>query len=400
MNERSVVGLMVLVEAVIVAVMILTYDTQPCSDYAAIWETACQYAKGDYTAGLQPDNYMYYFNWQIGIAFFESLIIRVFGENFAVLKILNAMLVMVMNYCMYRMCKRRAGREVACYAYALSTLHMAWFLSIPQLTNHHVTILLAFLIYCLLESKSPVKWAAAGLISAILNIIRPYGIIFVLAAGCLAVYRMLKAKSGRELRSWIIGIVGFVVLYYLQTVLCNQFFRTIGANAGNITEANIPYYKFQKGLYGGGGAYLGLQEVGFDYAVYNQNMRTELIEMITRQPLTVVKFVLNKMCRYLGMFDYQFEMTYNHDVEFYTQYPVRALYSTSWFQYLVLLLLALYGLKKYKRHQVDIYSIFFIGNTLIYLFIEAFSSYRFESYVFLIYLAAYGLYGIQNRTSL
>ena len=63
-----------------------------------------------------------------------------------------------------------------------------------------------------------------------------------------------------------------------------------------------------------------------------------------------IAFFESIVVRYLGLFDYQFEMTYNHDVEMYTQYPVKALYSTSWFQYALLLILAFFGFREYKQN--------------------------------------------------
>ena len=78
-------------------------------------------------------------------------------------------------------------------------------------------------------------------------------------------------------------------------------------------------------------------------------------------------------------------------------YPVKAFYSTSWFEYLALLLLAFWGLKKYITKDIDIYMIFFIGNSLVYIFIEAISCYRFESYAMLIMWAAIGMNLIYNK---
>ena len=150
-------------------------------------------------------------------------------------------------------------------------------------------------------------------------------------------------------------------------------------------------------MLGGKSAYDGLKEVEFDYDAYNRTAIERIAKAIRYRPMSIVKYVANKMCRYLGMFDYLFENTYDHNMDFWSQYPVRAFYSTSWFQYVILLLLALYGLWKFKLYKVDAYSIFFIGNTIIYFFIEAFSSYRFESYVFLFYLAAHGMYALQKK---
>lgn len=96
---------------------------------------------------------------------------------------------------------------------------------------------------------------------------------------------------------------------------------------------------------------------------------------------------------YLGLFDYKFENTYNHDMSIWAQYPIKAFYSFGWGQYIFLIVFAIIGYNKWrKNHDVDIFQVFYIGNTLVYLFIEAFSAYRYESYPILIMFAGYGLY--------
>lgn len=146
--------------------------------------------------------------------------------------------------------------------------------------------------------------------------------------------------------------------------------------------------------------YSDLKAFNYDYEAYNGAMKKELSAHIAEKPVQTFIYVANKMVRYLGLFDYQFEMTYNHDVAFYTQYPVRALYCISWFQYIGILIFSIIGYRRYTlRYSTDIYQIFFIGNTLVYFLIEAYSSYRFESYPFLITLAALGIDVCVNRSS-
>src|SRR5690606_17556255 len=96
-------------------------------------------------------------------------------------------------------------------------------------------------------------------------------------------------------------------------------------------------------------------------------------------------------CRYLGLFDYQFEQTYNHDDKIWKQYPIKAFYSAAWMQYIVYVLLALVGFHYWrKNNDLDIYQIWFVGNTAVYIFVEAFTSYRFEHYIFIFVMAGYG----------
>lgn len=385
-SEHFFIFFMVATEIAIAMFMIFSYDTWPCSDYAAIWISANEMARGIFVRGTNPADYMYCYNWQLGIAAFESLIIRL-GGNFFTLKILNSCLLMLLQFLEYRLVKSKFGPCAASYAYVLSTLFMPWCLTIPQFTNHHIGCVLLLFGLFLLDQYKLLSWIAAGVLLAMMNVLRPLGIIVLLSAGCLTIYSLLQKRHIKPL----LLFCGLLISYTLVIALFDSLFIALGYTDANISQARIPYFKFQKGLYAYDTPADDLKTYDYNYDTYNAAMKEELIDVLQTKPLQTVVFIANKMVRYLGLFDYQFEMTYNHDVAFYTQYPVKALYSTSWFQYIGVLILALIGYQEYrKRAPVDIYQIFFIGNTLVYIFIEAFSSYRFESYCFLLMWAALG----------
>lgn len=387
MPNRRIVPAMVLLECVIALVMIVSFDTQPCSDYAGIWKAANEMARGTFTDGLDPTAYMYYFNWQLGISAFESLFIRA-GADFLFFKLLNAALLMAVQYIIFRLTLSRFGKVPACYAYALSVLYLPWCLSIPQFTNHHIGLIFLLFSLILLNRQGFGAWMAAGLLTGVLNVLRPLGILVVLSALCLALVSLTSQKRAKPLVLFLV----FLASYLLTLALFDRLFVAVGYTDAPVSQARLPYFKFQKGLY----AYItpadDLKAYQFDYSAYNGAMKEELLHRVFSSPLETLIFVANKMVRYLGLFDYQFEMTYNHDVGFYTAYPVKALYCISWFQYIAIVVFSIRGYRKVReRFPLDIYQIFFIGNTLVYLFIEAFSSYRFESYPFLLILAALGL---------
>ena len=386
-SERFVIHTLIAVQILLSSIMILSYNTQPCSDYAMIWNSANEIAQGTFTSGINPTHYMYYYNWQLGITVFESLLIRL-GFTFAGLKVFNAIILMIIQYMEYYLVKKKWGFSIACTAYTLSTFFLPWCLTIPQFTNHHIGLIFLLLTLCLLEQPKAFSWFEAGIILAVMNVLRPLGIIVLLAAICYSIYLIVQKRSLYPL----FPLFCLLVSYSISLMCFNTAFIHAGYTDAPISQARIPYFKFQKGLYGYNHPFEGLKSFGYDYDAYNAAMKQDLLHHISTQPLEIIIFIANKMVRYLGLFDYQFEMTYNHDVSFYTQYPVRALYILSWFQYIGFCLLALRGYLTYrKQHPMDVFQIFFIGNTLVYFLIEAFSSYRFESYPFLIMLAAVGL---------
>lgn len=377
---------MVLAQLIIAVVMIFAYDTKPVSDYAAIWESAQEMAKGSFSSGLVPATYMYVYNWQLGITAFEALGISL-GMNFFAFKILNALLVCLFCFFEYHLVRRKCGERAANVAYAVSTFFLPWILTIPQFTNHHIGLGLILIILYLLEKNNWQSWCGAGLLTAVLNVLRPMGIIIALTAIAMAIY---KCIAKRAIKPGMKAVL-FVVVYSICLSIFNMAFVKADYTDIGISEARIPYYKFQKGLYGYNTPAEDLIKYDYDIEKYNEAMREQLKDELTNNPIQTCVFVANKMVRYLGLFDYQFEMTFNHDATVYTKYPIKALYCMGWFQYVLIVAMALFGYREYERRNgMDVYQIFFIGNTIVYVFIEAFSSYRFESYTILIMLAADG----------
>lgn len=393
-SEKLLIITMVAIGVCSALLMNVAYNTKPCSDYSMIWNAAIKMANGSFAESLSSADYMYHYNWQIGIAFFESIVVRLFGANFFVLKIFNAILMIATHYAIYFMCKKKFGHNVAVYAYVTSALFLPWLLSVPQFTNHHLGILLLLVSLYFLEKKQWWAWCVAGCAAGLLNVVRPMGILIVLTGVCLTVFNAVKAKSFKPL----INIVVFVVCFLLIVSAFDILFVELGYADSPVSSAKLKYFKFQKGLYGYNSISQDLESFDYNYNEYNNAMKQELISTVSSSPIQILRFVGFKMVRYLGLFDYQFEMTYNHDVEMYTQYPVKALYSTSWFQYALLLIFAFFGFREYKqKYAVDSYLIFFIGNTLVYFFVEAWSSYRFESYPFLIIFAALGMKAVADK---
>jgi len=397
-RESAFVAIMIALGCVISVAMIASYNTVPVVDYKAIWDSAVAMAQGTFLDGFNPSAYMYYYNWQLGIAAFESLFIRL-GATFFFFKVFNACLLMVICLIEYVLVKKRFGAKPARTVYILATLFLPWCLTIPQFSNHHIGLVFLLVALYLIEADTKLSWALAGILAACLNVLRPLGVIVFLSVVCVAFYQMVKT---RQLFKPVIKLALYSICFFAVIALFDSVFVAAGYTDAKISESRIPYFKFQKGLYAYSDELLNdLKEYDYDYDSYNAQMKQDLISTVTENPVRTAVFIANKMVRYLGLFDYQFEMTYNNDIPFYTSYPVKALYSTSWFQYIGVLALAMLGLKAYyKKYKFDVFQIFFIGHTLVYLLIEALSEYRFENYPLLLMLAALGIDSINEHPRL
>lgn len=396
-NEIIVCLFMIIIQGIYVVALILFYDTQPCSDYIAIWNSAVEMSKSQFTSGVEPGSYMYIYNWQIGIAAFESIIIRIFGENFLVLKIFSAITTAINNFLVYKCCSIKFNKKIGVYAYVTATLFIPWMLSVPQFTNHHIALTLLLTAMILINKNKWYTYLAAGVLLAICNVLRPIAVIMVIAAVCLLIYNVIKSHNIKAIKENVIKLVSLLLAFFVILQCFNGLFVKVGYTDSDVSEARIPYFKFQKGLYG----YNTSFEDFFEYDnvdEYNDAMRQDLNGEITDNAKGVLVFIVKKMILFLGLFDYQFEMTFDQNSDIWSQYPIKAFYSTSWFLYAILLIIAAVVFwKKRKENNIDIFSVFFIGNTLVYIFIEAFSSYRFENYYFIIMLAAVAMYQISEK---
>jgi hypothetical protein len=373
---------------------LLVFDTIPVSDYAQIWAAAKEMAAGSFNIHQLPHNhYMYIYNWQLGISAIESVFIRIFGETTLPLKIFNLLLINLTLYLTYHLTRKIANHKAAVYAFTLFALFYPTLVTVSQFSNQHlVTPLIIATLLCL----SNRKWLIAGVLVAIINMIRPVGIILTIATIVMFVYDAVKNRKNGNLHKYAIGIASFLVsLFAVQAMIDYGFMKLDYADAP-ISKAKIPYFKFDKGLTGY--IYPDLTPFDNDIDKYNAWQKQKVIDAVTKQPITTIVYVAKKMTLYLGCFDWKFEMTYNHLNHYSTS--VKSFVAFGWGEYLLILICALIGFSYWcKRRPLSIFHIFYIGITLVYLFIEAFSSYRYESYPILMAFAGIGVERLLNNIS-
>lgn len=387
-TDKQIIFTVVSICTVLYIMLILIYNTIPVSDYKAIWEAACEMAKGNFTGGQDKSSYMYYYNWQIGIAAFQSLLIRGFGENFLIFKIFNIILLNITSILIYYITKEKINKKVACTSYILSAFFLSYLLTVSQFSNSHLALVLILISFVLVENNKYKLSILAGIALGFTNIVRAIAIVAILAIICYEIYLCINNK---EVIKPIINTLCILIFYSLTINIFNNIFIKVGYADAPVTVAKMPYFKYVKGLGGDQEIYEKLSSVDFDYDKFNEMQKNDLNSLI-KAPMQTSMFVANKMVRFMGIFDYKLENTFNHDEDILYSYPVKALYMMSWFQYIIYVVLAIIGYKKWiKNREVDVYQIFFCGYIVAHIFVEAFSSYRYEVYPFIIIMAAYGV---------
>lgn len=396
-SENKILMMSFLLLNVFLIFSLITFDTHPVSDYAMIWYYANQMANEQFSIDIYKSNeYIYIYNWQLGITAFESLIIRVFGSNFIVLKILNVLLINITIWLTYKLSKKKFGQQVSFYTLCLYISYYPIIITCGQFSNQHIAVIFILIILNLFEKNTPKTIVLSGIFTALLNVIRPMGIILIMTFIVWIVYVICKYFEWRKVLLYVCFY--FVSLFSVQMAI-DQMFMRVGYADSPISCSKVPYFKFDKGLTGYNNP--DLSPFNGDVESYNQWQKKKLIGLIKNNPEEIVMFVANKMTRYLGLFDYKFEHTYNHDENIWQKYPIKFFYSFGWGQYIFLIIFAIVGYYKIIKDQdIDVYQIYYLGITAVYIFIEAFTSYRYESYPILILFASYGCYICFNKTSI
>ena len=376
------------VSNLIFIIVLLTYDSQPTSDWALVWKAANEMANGQFIDGVVKGTYMHEIPYQIGLAWIESFFIRLFGSTYLPLKLFNLILLNLITMATYHFSKRKATSEVANYAYVAACMFLCYLMTVGQFTNHQLGFVFLYLSLYLYEKGRFLTCCCAGVMVAILNFVRPMGIMVV---ATIIIYTIFLLSQQVKKISSISNLLGFFVCYKLILLLLDLMLINMNFTDEYVSRSSrnlyhkISYTAYESKIDG------RIAEFDYDYEAYNKAYRVEIVNMVVDHPKELVSNVVNKMVRYLGMMDYLFEMTYDHNEDVWKKYPIKAIYSIQWFQYIMFLIIALYGYIKYRKtHKSDIYQLFFIGNTLVYLFVEAYSAYRFINYFYLLFLVGYG----------
>jgi hypothetical protein len=369
--------------------VLLTYDTKPSSDWQFVWNAANEMVNGTFTDGLERGAYMHEIPYQLGFAFVESLVIRLFGSSYWIFKLFNLLLMNFITWSTYHFSLRKASLDVARFAYVSSCMFLCYLMTVGQFTNHQLGFVLLYLSLWLFEKNMFLTCCCAGISAACLNFVRPMGIMIVASVLFYTIYILLNDLNKRKA---IWNFIGFYLCYYLFLLLFDLLLLGMNYTDDYVSRSTrnmyhkISYTTYDSKIDG------RIADYNYDYDAYNKAYKEELVDMVINHPKEIAVNVTNKMIRYLGMLDYLFEMTYDHDETVWKKYPIKAFYSIQWFQYVIFLTIALYGFIEYRKsNRIDLYQIFFVGNTFVYFFVEAFSSYRFVNYFYILFLVGFGM---------
>ena len=403
-------GLIIFLIALITKIiMIILVDTPPISDFAVMLRAGKLFAVNDYS--FKDFQYFQSFPYQTIFSIYQGLIIKIFGTNIFILKLINCVFIAITNYLIYRIGKIVFNEYVGRIASAFYAVYIPLFFMAPVLTNQHIATLFFYLglYFIVKESNSYKKWIYGGIFMAIGNTLRPIGIVFIAAIFARNLLKSRKITFVKNMKQFIVFLLSYVIIFYGISGLS---VATGVTNDG--LKNNNPYWKFVTGLNEDTGGRFSFEDAK-TLQLYEENCPEELfenekkiiLERLTIPPDRMCKLMFNKV-RYMWG-DYELGVfTFPHLIEkdvkingISFDYLYRQSQELEKIFYTFMIAFILIGLFRYFRDDKsnNVYLLYYIftAYTCAHLLIEISPRYKYVAIPLVVLLAANGLNAIFNK---
>jgi hypothetical protein len=373
--------------------------TAPVSDYKVLIEAGTALAQGTFREASDRTGYFYIYNHQLGYTAYLGLVIKLLGTGLTTLKLLDMFYLVGAVLMLYTVTEKCLSSTVAAIAAMLYATFIPVCMGASIINNQHLsTLLLLVGLYLLLAGRI---WhvVAAGAAFAVMNAIRPIGIVTVAA---IFLYFIYQAVATRQWRVWGARLAAAGLSFLVAILIIDAVLIQTSIAPGPISKSNLPYYKFVIGLgaidgslFGHRtvdarktGVYFDLQQLDFDYAAYNA-AAVRYVQQRLRDYKSTLKLVARKMWYFTGERDNQYVYALNRDQR--AQRAIAALVDLGQGQYTLLLLAATLAIGRRLRQpapDLALFAILLLAFVLVHVPIETQTRYRYEAYVFIAVLAA------------
>lgn len=237
---------------------VLMIQPPPESDFATLLEASQLFRDGDYSF----QSWGYFQNWagQTGQVIFQGILLRLW-DNVLLIKLVNCLAasgVTVLVYLIARRFFQESAAQAASLFYCVSALPLAM---VSVLTNQHTATFLTFLgIYLLTgipedppqSSGSPfrclpVRFAAAGLLTALANFLRPDALMVLVAVGAYCLFGGLQRPFRTHFSRCGLCLLCFLGAYFLLFGLLSWGVAALGINSQGLSTGNF-WLKFVYGF--------------------------------------------------------------------------------------------------------------------------------------------------------
>jgi len=267
----------------------------PISDFKYLLKAAHMIIDGDYSY----NDGQYFSDWayQLGFVSYQAIILKLTGNSFLILKLLNCLYMAITTVLVYLIAKSIFSEKVGKIAGILHLTYLPLIYYGSVYTNQHIATLFYYLfIWLILKNRELTYRNAilAGIALAFGQIFRPLAIVFILALILYVLYDFSK-KNVKRLMPYGIMLIIFVVLFQLASLLIT----VTGIGENGLTNNN-PYWKFVPGL---NQEYYGRYNEADNELIEDLESQEQVIEIekelilerLTVSPISMIKFQILKV---------------------------------------------------------------------------------------------------------
>lgn len=263
--------------------LVFLTQTKPVSDFEVFYKYAIKLLNGDKAL----EDLLYFKTWayQTGPVIFYATVMKLFGTGLLPLKLVNCIFMAGTNVLIYLIAKKISSDFTARMVSLLYLLYPAPYFLASVLTNQHfAACMFLFAIYILLSQR--LNWAAKGALSgaviALGNVVRPIGIIILVALVIWGIIGKITFRKWLVMGSAIVVLVSYLLLSYG----CSALVKHTGVNSEGLAN-NFPLWKFVVGL-----NYEAKGQFSFDdenniYNIQDINERNNAAKQVIKQRLSV-----------------------------------------------------------------------------------------------------------------
>ncbi|HHT7141991.1 TPA: ArnT family glycosyltransferase [Bacillus cereus] len=229
-------------------IWILNIPTPIESDFAMMYYSAVQAAKGDFSFAQNT----YYTSWvyQLGFTMYQAFIIKLFGESPTLLKILNVAYCTGTTLLVYMITSKVFNEWSGRIAGVIYSLYIPSIIMSSVLTNQHLATFFFYLGFYILITKGlshKYMWIFIGIFLSLGDIIRPLGALILIAVTIYTFLQGILGKSKQSVFHSIKKLVGIFIIFYLVHYIISYILISTGVTQYPLSNRD-PLWKFTVGF--------------------------------------------------------------------------------------------------------------------------------------------------------
>ena len=231
-----------LVSFVVRLIFVIIADFPQIYDFETLLEASKMFAVGDYSF----NEWWHFYTWgyQTGFVIYQGFLLKLFNSVF-LLKALNVLYSSCLVFLVYFLAKKISDEKSARFVSLLYMIFPFYIFMNIIMANHHLATLLMYLgiLFLIKKEKCFKDYIFAGILLALGNIIRPEGIIVVLA---FLVYEFFLLDRNKLINIFV-RVASFLIIYFSIGFIASSLVVKTGVNPSGL-ENKDPLWKFILGF--------------------------------------------------------------------------------------------------------------------------------------------------------